>query len=679
MSIQTNLHGRLRNTSLSRGHGLMPLFEAVVNSIHSIEEAGIPLKNGKISIEILRALPQPSLIQDRVKPGASPTEEILGFQIVDNGVGFNDANMRSFETLDSEHKVSKGCRGVGRLLWLKAFHRISIHSVFKDGVSFKSRSFTFNADQGVEEDWLKEEGKASKTTVHLDGFYEKYRSVAPKTAKTIANNLFEHCLWYFVRVGGAPSITVVDAGTSIHLDDVCDEYMHEAASSESLTIKDQKFELTHVKLRASPSQSHFLAFCAANRLVKEESLLGKIPGLYGKVQDEDGEFIYACYVSSAFLDEKVRPERTGFDIEDTVDGLFADLEISLKEIRDAITEKASSYLGNYLIEAKQAGTERVQTYVARKAPRYRPVLDRMLQAGLSIDPGISDKDLELVLHKHLSEIESKLLVDGHEVMVLADNENATTYRERLSDYLKAADEIKQSDLAGYVFHRKTILDLLERSIQKDSSGKYAREELIHELIMPLRKSSNEVMPDACNLWLVDERLAFHEFLASDKPLSSMPIISSTETKEPDIVALNVYDEPLLVAEGTRLPLASIVVLEIKRPMRNDAAAGEDSDPVEQALGYLARIRAGRVKTAMGRPIPESEEVPGYCYVICDITSSVQHRCKVLNLTPTSDHLGYFGYNSNFKAYIEVISFDRLLNSAKERNRAFFDKLGLPTS
>jgi hypothetical protein len=51
----------------------------------------------------------------------------------------------------------------------------------------------------------------------------------------------------------------------------------------------------------------------------------------------------------------------------------------------------------------------------------------------------------------------------------------------------------------------------------------------------------------------------------------------------------------------------------------------------------------------------------------------------MSLTSTNDHLGYFGYNPNYKAYIEVISFDQLLNSAKERNRAFFDKLGLPAS
>jgi hypothetical protein len=113
-------------------------------------------------------------------------------------------------------------------------------------------------------------------------------------------------------------------------------------------------------------------------------------------------------------------------------------------------------------------------------------------------------------------------------------------------------------------------------------------------------------------------------------------------------------------------------------MRNDARAGEEKDPVEQALGYLDRIRNGGAQTSSGKQIPRSEHIPGFCYAICDLTPSVLNRCKLLGLKATSDNLGYFGYNSNFESYIEVISFERLLNSARERNRAFFDKLGLPT-
>jgi hypothetical protein len=166
-------------------------------------------------------------------------------------------------------------------------------------------------------------------------------------------------------------------------------------------------------------------------------------------------------------------------------------------------------------------------------------------------------------------------------------------------------------------------------------------------------------------------------LASDKTINAMPVIGSADNKRPDLLALNVYDNPILVSENQTPPLASIVIVEIKRPMRNDAQAGEDKDPIEQALGYLDRVRRGQVKTANGRPIPQSSEIPGYCYIVCDLTDSIKKRCKYLDLTVTNDYMGYFGFHKEFKAYIEVVSFDRLVDNAKKGNKAFFDKLGLP--
>ena len=54
MRLQTNLKGRLRNTSLHKRHCLMPVFEAEVNSIHSIEEKGNS-DNGKVALRSNRA------------------------------------------------------------------------------------------------------------------------------------------------------------------------------------------------------------------------------------------------------------------------------------------------------------------------------------------------------------------------------------------------------------------------------------------------------------------------------------------------------------------------------------------------------------------------------------------------------------------------------------------------
>lgn len=104
VSLRTNLRGRLRNTSLSNSNGLMPLFEAVVNSIHSIEDRGIELHVSDIEIQVIRATHQ----QMRFNKNDQEKPPITDFIIKDNGIGFNDENMQSFCELDSEYKSSRG-------------------------------------------------------------------------------------------------------------------------------------------------------------------------------------------------------------------------------------------------------------------------------------------------------------------------------------------------------------------------------------------------------------------------------------------------------------------------------------------------------------------------------------------------------------------------------------------
>jgi len=681
MKMETNLQGRLRNTSLPYNHGLLPLFEAVINSIHAIEDAGLSSEEGNITVEVVRD-PHQTFGFDK-KRGPDPTRDIIGFKVTDNGIGFTDANMKSFLTLDSDYKKDRGGRGVGRLLWLKAFKRVTIRSIFYDSSNaLKLRTFTFTATSGVSNEKCEDAPQETKrsTTVHLDGFIDRYRYTSLRTTQAIAKNLFEHCLWYFVREEGAPKIIVKDNDEYIDLNNIYEEHMVSSAETEPIEIKGELFDLIHIKLRSNSSNSHIVAFCAAKRLVKEENLTGKIPGLYGKLSDENGEFVYACYVTSPFLDETVRSERTDFDIVEDTGELFAQTEISFSEIRKAIIEKISVHLSKYLIENREKAKERIEKFVSYRSPRYRPILGRIPQEKLyNIDPNISDKELELTLYKHLTEIEEEMLAEGHEVINFKEGEDLFEYKKRLQEYLRKAEDIKKSDLANYVSHRRVVLELLEKAIQKGPDGRYAREDLIHSLIMPMHADSNEVVPDSCNLWLVDERLAFHDYMASDKPLSVIPITNSNEKKRPDIISLNIFDIPILVSERNSLPLASIVVIEIKRPMRNDAATGEEKDPIEQVLGYLDRIRKGKVKTAKGRRIPKSENIPGYCYVICDITPSIEERCKMHDAIITSDGLGYFFYKRSYNAYVEIISFDRLVKAAKERNKAFFDKLGLPTT
>jgi hypothetical protein len=52
-NMQIDLAGRVKNTNLSPSKVLWPLFEAITNSIHAIEDAGIN-NNGRIHIMIER-------------------------------------------------------------------------------------------------------------------------------------------------------------------------------------------------------------------------------------------------------------------------------------------------------------------------------------------------------------------------------------------------------------------------------------------------------------------------------------------------------------------------------------------------------------------------------------------------------------------------------------------------
>jgi hypothetical protein len=678
VALTTSLAGRVRNTNLPKSHSLLPLLEAVVNGLQAIDaRLGDDIGQGRLRIKVERSA-QDALDFEPPGPGRAPLKPIVGFSIEDNGVGFTPDNMRSFETLDTDFKAALGCRGVGRLLWLKAFDRVSVRSTYlTDDGTLQRRHFRFSIAGEVEHAETRSGFDGPGTLVHLDGFKGAFQKNAPKSAETIAREVFEHCIWYFLRPGGAPDITIFDDEV-VSLNRLMDEFVFSELPIKTVEVKGQKFEMVNLCLKSAHNLLPRLHWCAANRVVIEENLTGKIPGLYGRLKDkESAEFTYACYLSSDYLDAHVRADRTAFEISEQTLGATLIDEISLEDIRSGVLREIERLLADSLTTARDEGKERVNEFVSNRAPRYRPVLSRLEALGVTVDPSIKDQELELLLHRTLRRLEAEVITEGQAVFAGDGSIPPEQYQERLSKYLESVTDINQSDLAAYVSRRRVLLDVLFKLIRSNEQGKYSREDAIHSLLMPMRTDSNEIGSDASNLWIIDERLAFHDYLASDKTLKSMPITGSESTKEPDILATRLVGSPVLAAEGEGMPMASIVVIEIKRPMRDDASEGKD--PIQQCLDYVKRVRSGGVLTASGRSIPPTQNAPAFCYVLADLTKTMIDRCEYASLRPTHDSMGYFGFNEPVKAYIEVMSFDRLVRSATERNRAFFDKLGLPST
>lgn len=165
------------------------------------------------------------------------------------------------------------------------------------------------------------------------------------------------------------------------------------------------------------------------------------------------------------------------------------------------------------------------------------------------------------------------------------------------------------------------------------------------------------------------RLAYHHFLASDKKINSIPMLENNTDKRMDIA---IFDAAL---SYTAYPdnINSITIVELKRPQRDDA----DNDPVLQVLKYVRNIKDGKIKKKNGRDFGDVSRVAFYCYVIGDLTPSLKESAESRGLTQTQDKEGYFGYNPTYGAYVEVISYDKLLKDAKQRNKALFDKLFEP--
>jgi hypothetical protein len=674
MPIKANLIGRLRNLQLSKSRTLLPLFEAVVNSIHSIDERldkdpSYSIGASKIDI-VIKYTSQLSL-------DAKQQPKIIGFNIIDNGIGFEKSNYESFQTLDSLYKQSKGCHGIGRLLWLKAFERVNIESCFYEDGFFYTKKFSFEANEGVVEKENEKQGSAHKTVVSLEKIQFDYIDGFQVSMEKLSNAMLEHCLWYFFRDGGAPNIIIHGYDGEISLNDKYESLIEKSVKTDSFEIKGRKFELIHVKLNSNFAQKHEIAYCAANRVVRTSALNSRnVPGLFHSLKDGDKDFYYAGYLQSDFLTEKVNAERTDFAFAKDDSDAFARAEPTLKEIDDNSFEKITAFLDVYLKENREAGKQKILDFVNNDCPKYKPILKQIPEKDFCVDPQISKKDLDIKLHRYLADLEEKSLEQQHNLTLPQNLSDPIEYEKQIKECLSTISDLKKSDLANYVMHRKAIIKLFEKAIEKGDDGKYKREDVIHSLIMPMQIESGDAEAKDANLWLVDEKLAFHDYLASDLPLKSMPISGSDSAKEPDLLGLNIYDNPLLIQEGAKLPLATITVVEFKRPMRDDMKEGEKHNPIEQALSYLERVRDGKAQMPNGRPIPNSESVPGFCYVLSDLTPSMIKMCRNYNLKPSSDKMGFFGYHDVYNAYIEVNSFDRIVNMAKERNRAFFDKLGL---
>jgi hypothetical protein len=102
--------------------------------------------------------------------------DVIGFVITDNGVGFGATNLNSFFTEYTMYKASRGGKGVGRFLWLKAFQFAEVESHFWEGDKLLKQAFKFTvAGEEPSVPASASDERLPKTTVKLVGMRSPYK------------------------------------------------------------------------------------------------------------------------------------------------------------------------------------------------------------------------------------------------------------------------------------------------------------------------------------------------------------------------------------------------------------------------------------------------------------------------------------------------------------------------
>jgi len=645
-----------------------PIVEVIVNAIQAIASKGN--EDGKITIRVHRS-------EQLETDGSLP--EVRNFDIEDNGIGFDNENRDSFDTLYSDHKIDDGGKGFGRFTCLKYFDNLHVNSIYKEGDSFKSRTFSMGKNNEIIVDEKISQSTETNSGSVVQLLTLKKGKTIDKKLQTIARHLVEKLLPYFITDGySCPEIVLSekDGKCSIKLNDFVNNELSAIKEihidKNDFTLNgvqgEEKFSVRVFKLYYPKNQKSKTSLVAHKREVSGSVIHKYIPEFVDEFYEKDSlgninhekNYIIRAYVFGSYLDNNVSVERGGFEFQTDNDIL---LGISQVDIESKAATIAKDAVGSDIASRQEKKKVRVQSYVDEQAPWHKDMLEKIDLSGMPYDPTDEQIEIRLQEEKFAQEVQIK-----KDVAIIMNESNLDKLKENVHEVVSKISDTSKNDLIHYIALRRNILNIFEKSLQTDENGTYSSEGVVHDVLFPRKGDTDTTSFDDHNLWIVDERLNFTYYVSSDLPLNGQ------KSDRPDLL---IYDKRVLF-RGDNEASNPITIFEFKKPQRDDFVnPSSDEDPVQQIVRYVNSIRDGKYKTPEGRKILVSDNTPFYGYVVCDLTTKVETWLdREKNFKPMPDRLGWFQWLENINLYIEVISWDKVLKDAKMRNQIFFKKLGI---
>lgn len=661
------------SVDLTANDALLPLFECVANSVISTKKTNNAQKYIQIQIERGDYPSNPDIFNTRT---------IKNIAVIDNGEGFTDKNLKSFETPFSKINKEFGCKGVGRFTVLASFRRMRVRSNYRDSKGWMYREFEFDPVQEVHPIILQPSSKEEhKTIVELEECFNP--TIKDRTAKTldeIAQELMDHCLVYYL-CGDLPKIELYDS-TEKKVEKLNDLYDRVSRDKEKkFTLNGEEF---HIYITKTPKENnrknHYIRYCANSRTVGMPKSIGKLNTVFAYPIVQNGiAYFLDVYVVSDYLNNNTYSSRNGFKIpQEKGTSLFGkDSKISFDEIENKIISIIEVEYNPHVKATRERNKKELQEYIMNEAPRYNSFL-RNPDILDSIPPNLSNDKKEEYLYKLSFEARKK--VDENINRFISQKQISKNAIEAIRQELKDKTAYDADSLADYMFRRKAIINLFDKFLEADRDGKYKLEEDIHNLIFPMGVTNDEVNYESHNLWLLDERFATYKFIASDKSITSF--CQKKSSKEPDIIMMNenpkMFENPICYGNSSAGEISSMVIFEFKRP--GDTAHQKNKTDYRWEYSELVEkyfedfLYNPDKKNYKGKQVIIDKTTPKFGYVILDVIPKpleTYNQDKGWHKTPFGS---FYKMLDGLNLHIEVMTFSKLIETAQKRHNPFFDKL-----
>jgi len=667
--MEMSVKQKVEEIKLSSNEFLLPLFEVVVNALNSVEDNNA--EKGKIHISIERDKNQKNMFEGTDLSGFYPIKRIV---ISDNGIGFNNVNFKSFNQAYTTQNMHKGCKGVGRFTVLACFKKMSIKSLYKENGFFFERSFTFDKSNEVKGGKSPKEVEPftnSKTEISLEGYHQQFYNKSNVSTQAIIDKLVEHCLLFFLS-SNPPMI--------MYSDDQNNDPTIKLVNDEAISLIKYDKEICYFKVNKEVFQLHLLKenvkkqnsllFCANKRQVGKTTNLTKVlPGLDAAITNGDEKYFISAYITGDYLDKRVNSVRNSYNIPQTKDDKDFDDKLCFDEVYTEIEKEIEKLYADHILVIEKQKHVKIKAYILNKNnPRfeYKYLLEEV-GAFKSIPSNASSEKIEEYLHKISFEIEKVRKKRIKQIIAKKgiDEEDFSIEFKRL---MSQETLYNKNRLADLIMRRKAIITLMRRFLNWDKNKEYKLEQDLHNIIFTMGSDSNSTTYNDHNLWLLDERLSFHSYAASDKkPRTNLENFDSTSNKEPDLL---IFDKTWAYIDDPG-EVKSLVVFEFKRPGLDIPEKTKLEDLI---MKYFIELDGGSVKDSNGGKIQIEPTTPKFGYIICNVDKKLKAFNKNWNDFKETPYNTLFKLLPEQNLYIEVLTFKQLLDNAEKKHLAFFKAL-----